>query len=122
MINKRKKNIDPMRIHNHNKLLHTIDKNMPIHLETENNVGPIIEWDKTQLDKMIHKISSQYFSNQYNSPSFTGQTNTHMSIINEPNKEDTKPRVNHNKYIHKSITTEIIQEDINNIDEVLIKE
>jgi SpoVK/Ycf46/Vps4 family AAA+-type ATPase len=125
MLNKRKKNIHLMRIHNHTKLLHTIDQNMPIHLESGNKVDPMVELDKTQLDKMIDEISADYFSNQYNSPSFTGHTNTHMSIINDPNKDDDELRINHTKYIHKSITAEIkketilIEEDINNIDDII---
>jgi SpoVK/Ycf46/Vps4 family AAA+-type ATPase len=98
---------------------------MPIHLESGNKVDPMVELDKTQLDKMIDEISADYFSNQYNSPSFTGHTNTHMSIINDPNKDDDELRINHTKYIHKSITAEIkketilIEEDINNIDDII---
>jgi SpoVK/Ycf46/Vps4 family AAA+-type ATPase len=119
MLHKRKKYID------HAKLLQTIDKNMPIHLESGNKVDPTIEWDKTHLDKMIDEISSRYFSHQYNSPNFTGQTNAHMSIINDPNKDDDALRIHHSKYIHKSITAEIIketifiEEDINNIDDII---
>ena len=144
MLNKRKRNImDPMRIHNYNKFLTTLDNsNKPIKetklqeirrtLNTEESI-------KNEIDKIIEKINNNFSLNNISSSNFTGQTQNDISMShiepNNPNKyidylnknlniKNYKPVINTSPVKKEEIKVEIretinIEVEINNISDIL---
>jgi SpoVK/Ycf46/Vps4 family AAA+-type ATPase len=144
MLNKRKRNLlDPMRIHNYNKFLTTLDNlNIPKKetkleelkrtLDTEENI-------KNEIDKIIEKINNNFSLNNMSSSNFTGQNQNDITLsyieLNDPNKyidylnKDLNIKIY--KYVHPSpiskkeevflpIKQHInIEADINNISDIL---
>jgi len=144
MSNKRKRNImDPMRIHNYNKILTTLDNsNKPIKetklqeirrtLNTEESI-------KNEIDKIIEKINNNFSLNNISSSNFTGQTQNDISMShiepNDPNKyidylnknlniKIYKPVINTSPVKKEELKVEIretinIEVEINNISDIL---
>ena len=144
MLNKRKRNImDPMRIHNYNKFLTTLDNsNKPIKetklqeirrtLNTEESI-------KNEIDKIIEKINNNFSLNNISSSNFTGQTQNDISMShiepNNPNKyidylnknlniKIYKPVINTSPVKKEELKVEIretinIEVEINNISDIL---
>jgi SpoVK/Ycf46/Vps4 family AAA+-type ATPase len=144
MLNKRKRNImDPMRIHNYNKFLTTLDNsNKPIKetklqeirrtLNTEESI-------KNEIDKIIEKINNNFSLNNISSSNFTGQTQNDISMShiepNDPNKyidylnknwniKIYKPVINTSPFKKEELKVEIretinIEVEINNISDIL---
>ena len=85
----RKMKMDPLRIHNYNKFLITLDKTSTTKLEktattkteiTNNNAI------KTDMDTIIDKITVDYYLNGRSTSSFTGQNTTLDMDIDDPNE------------------------------------
>ena len=144
MLNKRKRNImDPMRIHNYNKFLTTLDNsNKPIKetklqeirrtLNTEESI-------KNEIDKIIEKINNNFSLNNISSSNFTGQTQNDISMSHiEPNNQNKyidylnknlniknyKPVINTSPVKKEELKVEIretinIEVEINNISDIL---
>ncbi len=91
----RKMKMDPLRIHNYNKFLITLDKTMVTKTETtktetinvekpDNKVEE--EQIKTKLDTIINNITEKYDENNHKSINFTGQTTSVEMDIDDPNE------------------------------------
>lgn len=87
--NKMKMKMDPLRIHNYNKFLITLDKTSTTKVEktattkteiTNNNAI------KTDMDTIIDKITVDYYLNGRSTSSFTGQNTTLDMDIDDPNE------------------------------------
>ena len=85
--------MDPLRIHNYNKFLITLDKTtVTTKLEktatkVEESVTKVEEEQiKTNLDTIIEKITKNYDENNHKSTNFTGQTTSVEMDIYDPNE------------------------------------
>lgn len=122
MSNKQKKDLlDPMRIHNYNKFLSTLDNTYkPIKEEIANTKDDI----KNIIDQIIKRVNNDYNLNNISSPSFTGQTQNDTCIIpNDPNKyiDEFNKKLTIKKEETKVEIRETINIDveINNISDIL---
>lgn len=84
----RKMKMDPLRIHNYNKFLITLDKTTVTKTEvTKTEVTKVEEEQiKTNLDTIINKITEKYDENNHKSINFTGQTTSVEMDIDDPNE------------------------------------
>ena len=93
MYNKRKHNVmDPKRINNYNKFLSTLDSGTvvsPVNsfvFPQKNNPIKTEETIKTEIDKIVDRIYTNFSVNNYSSNSFTGYTPLGSCCIdNDPN-------------------------------------
>jgi len=122
MSNKHRKDLlDPMRIHNYNKFLSTLDNTYkPIKEEIANTKDDI----KNIIDQIIKRVNNDYNLNNISSPSFTGQTQNDTCIIpNDPNKyiDEFNKKLTIKKEETKVEIRETINIDveINNISDIL---
>lgn len=93
MLNKHKRNqSDPMRIHNYNKFLSTLDgtNKKETKLEEIRRTLNTEEKINNEIEKIIEKINNNFSLNNISSPNFTGQSQNDISIShmepNDPNK------------------------------------
>jgi SpoVK/Ycf46/Vps4 family AAA+-type ATPase len=94
MLDKRKRNLlDPMRIHNYNRFLTTLDNSNPkkeTKLQEIKRTFNTEESIKNEIDKIIDKINDNFSLNNISSPNFTGQSQNDISMSdmepNDPNK------------------------------------
>jgi len=144
MLNKRKRNImDPMRIHNYNKFLTTLDNsNNPIKETKSQEIRRTLNAEesiKNEIDKIIEKINNNFSLNNISSSNFTGQTQNDISMShiepNDPNKyidylnknlniKIYKPVINTSPVKKEELKVEIretinIEVKINNISDIL---
>jgi len=135
MVNKRKRNLlDPMRIHNYNKFLTTLDNsNNPkkdTKLEENKRLFDTEESLKKEIDEIIDKTNDDFIS----SSNFTGQTPNDLSLsYSDPNEYvdnlnknlnvkfyKTKPNMSPIREIYVPIRETInIEAEINNISDIL---
>ena len=124
----RKNKMDPTRINNYNKFLITLDKSPVYNLETnctKNDKTENKEEDiKSNLDKIIEKITNNYDENDQNSCCFTGQTTSDYLMsqmdIDDPNeyKEELNKRLN-KKNINKMLKQfSAGMENVNNVNKI----
>ena len=98
----RKMKMDPLRIHNYNKFLITLDKTSTTKLEktaTTKIATTKVEEEsiKTDMDTIIDKITVDYYLNGRSTSSFTGQNTTLDMDIDDPN--EYKSKINEKKEI-----------------------
>ena len=97
MSNKRKQNMDPIRINNYNKFLTTLDNTNNLDppkketkLEEIKRIMPDEESIKREIDKIIENINNNFNLNNIPSSNFTGQTPNDIASLyfepNDPNK------------------------------------
>lgn len=94
MLDKRKRNLlDPMRIHNYNRFLTTLDNSNPkkeTKLQEIKRTFNTEESIKNEIDKIIDKINDNFSLNNISSHNFTGQSQNDISMSdmepNDPNK------------------------------------
>lgn len=110
MLNKRKKTIlDPMRIHNYNKLLSTLDNTnkKETKIEEIKRVLNTEESIKNEIDKIIEKINKNFNTSNILTPGFTGQTQNDIDMShiepNDPNKYIDYLNKNLNVKMYKSV-------------------
>ena len=101
----RKMKMDPLRIHNYNKFLITLDKTTVTKTEVtkvEKTANTKVEEEqiKTNLDTIINKITEKYDENNHKSINFTGQTTSVEMDIDDPN--EYKESINMKKEIFVS--------------------
>ena len=82
----RKMKMDPLRIHNYNKFLITLDKTSTTKLEKTATTKVEEEPIKTDMDTIIDKITVDYYLNGRSTSSFTGQNTTLDMDIDDPNE------------------------------------
>jgi len=142
MLDKRKRNLlVPMRIHNYNRFLTTLDNSNPkkeTKLQEIKRTFNTEESIKNEIDKIIDKINDNFSLNNISSPNFTGQSQNDISMSdmepNDPNKYIDYLNKNLNIYkltqktspIHKKTEIQLpiretinIEVEINNISDVL---
>lgn len=152
MLNRKNKlriKMDPMRIHNYNKFLITLDKSEPISIEKPKPINSTEEKDKpldNKINTIIEKIVNEYKNKGHDSINFTGQNASVNMDIDDPN--EYKESINKEKQIvisklfkpcakkidpyidcsvkvkNKPITVKIkdtinIETEINNIDDII---
>jgi SpoVK/Ycf46/Vps4 family AAA+-type ATPase len=132
--NKLKMKMDPMRIHNYNKFLITLDKSEPTKIEPTSAPNG-------KINTIIDKIINDFNNNGHNSSNFTGQpANMNMDIddpneykeqINKKDRKLYKPSSKKDPYIDCSVKvketpvivkireTINIETEINNIDDII---
>jgi len=129
MVNKRKRNLlDPMRIHNYNKFLTTLDNsNNPkkdTKLEENKRLFDTEESIKKEIDEIIDKTNDDFIS----SSNFTGQTPNDLSLsYSDPNEYVDNLNKNLNVKFYKTKPnmyvpireTINIEAEINNISDIL---
>ena len=92
----RKMKMDPLRIHNYNKFLITLDKTTVTKTEVTKTETTNVEKPKEQestleeqiknkLDTIINNITEKYDENNHKSINFTGQTTSVEMDIDDPN-------------------------------------
>ena len=96
----RKMKMDPLRIHNYNKFLITLDKTSTTKLEktaTKVEEEPI----KTNVDTIINNVTIDYYLNGRSTSSFTGENTTVDMDIDDPNEYKSKinEKINEKKEI-----------------------
>lgn len=143
--NKLKMKMDPMRIHNYNKFLITLDKSEPYtNTEGPTSIGKTLQVE-SKINAIIDKLVNEYKNKGHDSSNFTGQTANDISSvdmdIDDPNeykelvngkKEKRKlctkkkdPYIDSVvKVIEKPIVVKIketinIELEINNIDDII---
>ena len=82
--NKLKMKMDPMRIHNYNKFLITLDKSEP-YIITEENEKHLCKIE-SKINAIIDKIIKKYDENNHDSINFTGQNSSIDMDIDDPNE------------------------------------
>jgi SpoVK/Ycf46/Vps4 family AAA+-type ATPase len=93
----RKMKMDPLRIHNYNKFLITLDKTTVTKTEVTKTETTNVEKPKEQestleeqiknkLDTIINNITEKYDENNHKSINFTGQTTSVEMDIDDPNE------------------------------------
>jgi hypothetical protein len=88
----RKMKMDPLRIHNYNKFLITLDKTSTNKVEkttttkVEEEEKPI----KPNVDTIINNITIDYYLNGHSTSSFTGENTTLDMDIDDPNEYKSK--------------------------------
>lgn len=97
----RKMKMDPLRIHNYNKFLITLDKTSTTKLEKTTTTKVEEEPIKPNVDTIIDKITVDYYLNGRSTSSFTGETNSDILSndmdIDDPN--EYKSKINEQKEI-----------------------
>ena len=101
----RKMKMDPLRIHNYNKFLITLDKTTVTKTEVtkvEKTANTKVEEEqiKNKLDTIINNITEKYDENNHKSINFTGQTTSVEMDIDDPN--EYKESINMKKEIFVS--------------------
>ena len=92
----RKMKMDPLRIHNYNKFLITLDKTEVIKTDTTKLETTKVEEHqiKTNVDTIINNVTIDYYLNGRSTSNFTGQTNSDILSndmdIDDPNEYKTK--------------------------------
>ena len=95
----RKMKMDPLRIHNYNKFLITLDKTTV----TTKTANTKVEEEpiKPNVDTIINNITIDYYLNGRSTSSFTGETNSDIlnnnMVIDDPN--EYKSKINEKKEI-----------------------
>ena len=86
--NKLKMKMDPMRIHNYNKFLITLDKSEPIKIENpeEKETEKPIDKVEFKINAIIDKIIKKYHENNHESSNFTGENSSMDMDIDDPNE------------------------------------
>ena len=95
----RKMKMDPLRIHNYNKFLITLDKTTVTKTSTtevEKTATKVEEQEpiKTNVDTIIDNITIDYYLNGRSTSSFTGETTSDIlnnnMVIDDPNEYKSK--------------------------------
>jgi SpoVK/Ycf46/Vps4 family AAA+-type ATPase len=133
MLDKRKRNLlDPMRIHNYNRFLTTLDNSNPkkeTKLQEIKRTLNTEESIKNEIDKIIDKINDNFSINNMSSPNFTGQSQNDLSLSysepNDPNKYIDYLNKNLNiklyKLLQKSSPVTKKEEEVSIIDTINIE-
>ena len=98
----RKMKMDPLRIHNYNKFLITLDKTTGIvdkTIVTTKTANTKVEEEpiKTNVDTIINNVTVDYYLNGRSTSSFTGENTTLDMDIDDPN--EYKSKINEKKEI-----------------------